>query len=233
MTLGNHFSSFFRYVKSPTLIEDKQELTIFQTLKFILVSYILLMLANVFIALPVFVLLDSFDLTPQYSQVLPHILIVAFIVPIMEELTFRLPIVFRRETVLISIVLFLFIISRSILKNYLYASLIAGAALAILALIFYYKPFGIKGKFDRFERKHFRFIFYFYALLFGLLHITNFTFSSPWQVLVSPLIVIPQLIYGFVFGYMRATYKWGLVIAIGTHILINLIAGLLKSAQTV
>ncbi|SHL25408.1 CPBP family intramembrane glutamic endopeptidase [Flavobacterium xanthum] len=50
--------------------------------------------------------------------------------------------------------------------------------------------------------KRYKFIFYFSAVLFGMVHITNFEFSYT-ILLLSPLLVAPQIILGLIIGYLR------------------------------
>jgi hypothetical protein len=45
-------------------------------------------------------------------------------------------------------------------------------------------------------------VFWLYAVLFGLMHIANYSFTSK-QLVVMPLFVLPQLVAGAVFGYLR------------------------------
>ena len=51
-------------------------------------------------------------------------------------------------------------------------------------------------------KKRYKFIFYFSAVLFGLIHISNFEFSYT-ILLLSPILVAPQIILGLIIGYVR------------------------------
>lgn len=50
--------------------------------------------------------------------------------------------------------------------------------------------------------KRYKFIFYFSAVVFGMVHLTNFEFSYT-ILLLSPLLVAPQIILGLIIGYLR------------------------------
>jgi len=63
--------------------------------------------------------------------------------------------------------------------------------------------------------EHFRFFFYVSALLFGLLHATNFNGSFFLILALSPILVGPQIIGGLILGYVRM--KHGLVYSILFH----------------
>ncbi|WP_426092051.1 CPBP family intramembrane glutamic endopeptidase [Flavobacterium sp. DSR3-2] len=51
-------------------------------------------------------------------------------------------------------------------------------------------------------KKRYKFIFYFSAVIFGLIHISNFEFSYT-ILLLSPILVAPQIILGLIIGYVR------------------------------
>ena len=50
--------------------------------------------------------------------------------------------------------------------------------------------------------KRYKFIFYFSAVFFGMVHLTNFEFSYT-ILLLSPILVAPQIILGLIIGYLR------------------------------
>lgn len=50
--------------------------------------------------------------------------------------------------------------------------------------------------------KRYPFVFYFSAVIFGLVHIFNFDFSFT-ILLLSPLLVAPQIVLGIIIGYLR------------------------------
>lgn len=64
----------------------------------------------------------------------------------------------------------------------------------------------------------FKYIFYFIALGFGFIHITNFEISKTILIL-SPLLVAPQIIAGLILGYIRV--RLGLLYSILLHSLFN------------
>jgi membrane protease YdiL (CAAX protease family) len=67
-------------------------------------------------------------------------------------------------------------------------------------------------------KKRYKFIFYFSAVLFGLIHITNFEFSYT-ILLLSPILVAPQIISGLFIGFLRVRY--GFVLGFLMHALHN------------
>jgi len=66
--------------------------------------------------------------------------------------------------------------------------------------------------------KAFKYIFYAFALAFGYIHLFNFELTTN-VVLLSPILVAPQIILGFLLGYLRI--KLGLIYSILLHALFN------------
>ena len=67
-------------------------------------------------------------------------------------------------------------------------------------------------------KKRYKFLFYFSAVIFGLVHISNFEFSYS-ILLLSPILVAPQIILGLVIGYLRV--RIGFVSGLVLHSLHN------------
>lgn len=62
--------------------------------------------------------------------------------------------------------------------------------------------------------KYFGFFFYLLAILFGYIHITNFEISQN-ILLVSPILVLPQILLGGYLGFIRV--RFGLIWSIALH----------------
>ncbi len=58
----------------------------------------------------------------------------------------------------------------------------------------------------------FKFGFYFFALVFGFIHISNFEMTKNVLIL-SPILVLPQLLLGGYFGYIRVRFglQWSML----------------------
>ena len=54
----------------------------------------------------------------------------------------------------------------------------------------------------------FKFAFYIFTILFGLIHITNYTITTS-VLLLTPFLVAPQLLVGAYFGYIRTKFNLG------------------------
>ncbi len=67
-------------------------------------------------------------------------------------------------------------------------------------------------------QKKFKISFYFFSLFFAFIHITNFEITTT-VLLISPLLIIPQLFAGLSLGYLRV--KLGLQWSILLHCIYN------------
>jgi len=73
-------------------------------------------------------------------------------------------------------------------------------------------------KFEKFYSERFTWIFYFLAIIFALLHLTNYTdFKQIWY--LAPILIFPQFILALVLGYVRM--KYGLGWAMFNHLVHN------------
>ncbi|EAQ41743.1 CPBP family intramembrane glutamic endopeptidase [Polaribacter sp. MED152] len=64
------------------------------------------------------------------------------------------------------------------------------------------------------KKNQFRIAFYVFTILFGLVHITNFDITTN-VLLLSPILVLPQLLVGGYFGFIRI--RFGLVWSMALH----------------
>ncbi|WP_341222053.1 CPBP family intramembrane glutamic endopeptidase [Polaribacter atrinae] len=62
--------------------------------------------------------------------------------------------------------------------------------------------------------KSFKYAFYIFTLIFGFIHISNFEITTN-VLLLSPILILPQLLVGGYFGYIRV--KFGLLWAMLLH----------------
>ena len=82
----------------------------------------------------------------------------------------------------------------------------------------------VKRLVSRIWRDHFRSVFYISCFAFGLFHISNYRFSSftAETLLLAPLLVLPQIISGFIFAFARM--RLGMIWCIVLHAANNLLA---------
>ena len=75
-----------------------------------------------------------------------------------------------------------------------------------------------RGPLTLFNKKYFKIAFYSLALLFGYVHLFNFEITTK-VLLFSPLLVLPQIVLGLVFGYIRV--RFGLLYSMLLHACYN------------
>ena len=68
---------------------------------------------------------------------------------------------------------------------------------------------------------HFRAVLYFSCVAFGLAHVYNFTSITIVSLFLAPLLVLPQVISGFIFAFarMRLGMIWCIVLHIAHNVL--------------
>ncbi len=148
-----------------------------------------------------------------------YLITVAFFAPIMEETIFRLPLIFKPINLSLSISILIALIIQKL----------AGHIVAIIFFILIFLPLiSLSNTYNQilksFWTNNFKFIFYFSSILFGLVHLSNYTYFENSQYLIIPILILPQLILGFLLSFIRMYYKKGLLMCIIIHSLINLVS---------
>ncbi len=152
---------------------------------------------------------DTFSGTQKF-------ILTALIVPIIEELTFRLGLRFSKINFLIMFSGIAYMMSKLILQLQWYTSLcIAGMAVLLLALVLKDQ---IVNRMAEFWKSNRLIVFYSLLFAFAFLHMSNYDLRVSMLPYV-PFMVISHLLGGLVFSYAR--FKYGMVMAIGLHVLNN------------
>jgi len=148
-----------------------------------------------------------------------------FLAPIIEETIFRLPLKFKPIYYFFFLGFILFELIDKIanlftpIKSLNQIGVIALVAI-LIALVCYFiirsKP--VYSKFDNFYQKHYRWVFYFFCLLFGYFHLNNFENLGTMLIFI-PFLTLTQVFAGFTLGYIRMKYGYGWGIL--THMLNN------------
>jgi len=151
---------------------------------------------------------------------LTKFLYVPFLGPLIEETIFRLWQDYKIRNLIISAgLLALFMFGGYIHRHQLFY-IFPGAAAVILitVLLLKRKPLSSMLTVPLHYQKR---LFYAAALLFGLVHLHNFSPFYPKLLLVYPIFVLPQLITGFILGHVRLTY--GFLYGFLLHFVINFV----------
>ena len=220
----NIYTDFIRFIKKPELstpvsLKLRQIIVLF--LKSIFLYFIFILISVLF-----FVPLSLFDLIPELpKRQLSDSLWIIAVAPVIEEMVFRLPLKNFFTNIFISIAILFFVFVK---KN-------VGIPLAaIIALLIILIPHIIKSKnkveekIKRFVSNYYTYFFYFITFLFGFLHLSNLTNLTASHYIVSPVIVLYQILLGLYLGYLRVRYKTGIIYSILIHATFNSIPIIIK-----
>ena len=64
-----------------------------------------------------------------------------------------------------------------------------------------------------YNKKYFKKVFYLFAIIFGLVHLSNFQIT-PYVILFTPILVAPQIILGGYLGFIRVRFglQWSILL---------------------
>ena len=179
---------------------------------------------------------EDFALNQLFEEISLFLIFVMVVVwaPISEELAFRLGLKFSPVRWGVGLAMFLFFMVSLLdppfvvnLLDRLDPSLGFVISLSFVALLsfFFSLFFNIskvkKVTYDFFQR-NFAIFFYTLALIFGLMHITNYTEDVSTLWLFAPILVMPQILLSFTASFIRVSY--GFFWAVFVHALNNFVA---------
>lgn len=142
--------------------------------------------------------------------------------PILEEIAFRLGLSFRRKDLILSLPILLFFLL-SYLGDGFSAFLIEKIILSSILCIALY--FSSQKFWTRYRQVLGKQTVIFMTILFALGHINNFDVQTNY-LFIYPLLVLPQLVMGITFTYLRLNLHF--VAAVLMHILVNSISVLVS-----
>lgn len=150
---------------------------------------------------------------------LEKLFLIVLLAPVYEEILFRSLLKIKK----INAILFVIVISGIIFydstkSNTAYIVFFSIILIMLLSALLVLKKDRIKS----FVEKHFAYLFYSSASLFGLLHATNFS-GDPWKLIAFSFVLGgPQIVLGIILGYIRMNY--GLFYSILFHTVVNSMA---------
>ncbi len=141
------------------------------------------------------------------------------IAPVLEEAACRLYLRYSAVNVLISLALLIMFFT-SLPSLVLQIALGGGLGLLLLFLaIFWLRQKNAEQVLKQFWTRHFYWIYYASAVIFGLAHLTNFEMPVLRLFLLAPLLVLPQMALGLILGYVRI--RQGILSSIIFHAMHN------------
>lgn len=218
------FNDFIRFIKKPECITPV-------SLKFgqiivLLIKSLLLYLIFIVISVVFFIPLSLFDLIPELpKRQLSDSLWIIGIGPIIEEMIFRFPLKNFFKNIFISIAILFFVF----VKKHIGIPLTALIAL-LIALLPYILTSKNEGEriINSLVKNNYPYFFYFITFFFGFLHLSNLNNLTSSHYIVSPVIVLYQILLGLYLGFLRVKYKWGIILSILVHAIFNAIPILIK-----
>ena len=159
---------------------------------------------------------------------------------IIEEFIFRLPLRYTAINLSISVLLFALFAIRSLLfrfrifdlvtftERWLWSAVLALLIGSVVFVLLRIQP--VQRIISRIWLHHFRSVLYFSCVAFGLAHVYNFTSITIASLFLAPLLVLPQIISGFIFAFarMRLGMIWCIVLHIAHNVLLLFIIGTVR-----
>jgi hypothetical protein len=212
--------NFIQFLKQPSIGDQFNIISFSSFFKIVWKSFLILVVIDIIIGLGISAPLRYFDLFPaqkDFSPTLPNILKVSLLLPLFEELIFRLPLKISKINVstTLSIIIFL-----SIYKLNIYLGISFSIILFVILLSLFQKETKILINVDTFFVNYFNLFFYSQALIFGFLHLMNYELDLKLFYLF-PFFVLSQILTGCFLGYLRLKYSHGIYVCIATHIIVN------------
>lgn len=135
-----------------------------------------------------------------------------FILPLVEEVAFRLSLKFKPVYFALSASVFLYyILSKLVFQTKISAvdeSFVLRMVISVSSGIVLYSVtnhHSIRDALFRFWEKHFRSIFYLSCIVFAWVHVTKYELNA-LNVLLLPILTLPQLMSAVINGYTRVTF---------------------------
>jgi hypothetical protein len=152
------------------------------------------------------------------------ILLICGFYPVIEELSFRLPLIFKPVFIKISGILLLFlIIFNSNIRYWSIDNTQLFIKLAILVLVgglffFVLKKFFVIRKLEIFWKKRMTIVYYCQIALYTFMHIVKFELTKE-LLIVLPIFLLPYFLSGLIFSYVRL--RFNTLTSILLHISLN------------
>ncbi len=205
--------TFFQFIKTPRYNENFLWISwkdFFSLIAFYF--FVVIQIGGLLFLVSLFLKVEHKSIVQTLNEKIVYGIVLA---PIVEELLFRILLVFNKKNLLIFLavdisLVVLFIAKASYIKFSIFIFLIPFLVFA------YYKHKSIKS----FLIAHYEIYFYSLAILFAMLHMFNFNGITLNNWPVATLLVIPQIVLGTILGYIRVQY--GIIYSILFHALVNI-----------
>ena len=214
------FKDFFQFLKTPSF-ENQLEINSFSYFyRLVWSSFLIILLIDTLVYLAITYPLKHFNLFPTPIEIYFSyytIIKLSLVFPLLEELIFRLPLIMTKRNLSITASLILFVL---IYRFGIYVSVLLSGGLFIFLFFTFGKISSFNYKIGIFSKRYFIIILYSQALIFGFLHLNNYTLDLH-HFYLFPFFIVSHIIIGLFFGYLRVRYSLGIYICIVVHIILN------------
>ena len=217
------FKDFWTFVKNSNSVEQIDVDTFPGFIKLAWKSICILLVIDIVLGIFIVTPLKFYNIYPSIKEIeftRLRILSITLFLPLLEELTFRLPLRISTFNILASLCILLYLLIRLfILSN----RVIALSCSFFIVLVLYQiicKESNMFNSILGILKNRFWVFFYFQALLFGFLHLTNYNLDFKY-IYLYPLVALSYIIPGIFWGYLRVRYSSGIYLCIVSHIAVN------------
>ena len=225
------FREILNFIKRPKNVlktEKTVRIKVYDTIGLYVIKLVLLIPVVLFFALvydPENV--QSVKMSERFTPAM-FLLVGGIILPLIEEIGFRLSLKFKPAYLAGSLSVFTYyILTKAVFQTNI--SLVDESfairmltSLAVGIIVFpILNISSVKEKLASFWNKHFRSIFYISCIIFAWIHISKYEITF-LNVLLLPILTIPQLLSAIVYGYTRVSF--GFKYPLFLHMSVNLIA---------
>jgi uncharacterized protein len=139
-----------------------------------------------------------------------------FLAPILEEMVFRSWLKWSKRNIYILLIAIILVIALSFFRHrFQHVGIILLLSCIVIFLIYLLRCKNI----EQFINKHFKYFYWGSSIAFGLIHASNLTGNIWYLIGFSFILGSPQIVGGFILGYIRMNY--GLRYSILFHLIIN------------
>lgn len=198
--------SFIEYIKNPVSTESLERFTFKIYFKTIGLSYLLVFLSSVFLVIyKQFVTLPNYQQPQGYS--IKILLFVVVIGPLIEEILCRLILKVSKLNMAAFVAVLIVIIIKMLFFRGFHPYLYLVSAPLFVFIYYLINRFDFSVlKIETFVKSKFKYFFHFFAIAFGLMHLTNYAAINWWMVAVSPLLTASLISLGYLLGFVRMKY---------------------------
>ena len=223
------FKDFLIFLKTPGSSEQINMNSFPNFIKLVWKSICVLLIFDVVLGLLIILPLKLYSLYPSIKELelkQVNTLYIILVLPILEELLFRLPLRISINNILASLGIFIYILIRLCFFHSRVIAIFFSLALVLGLHQIIKKESDTVNSILGILKNRFWILFYIQALLFGFLHLTNYNLDFKYLYLF-PLVAFSYIIPGIFWGYLRVRYSSGIYLCIVSHITVNSIYCLL------